>query len=227
MRKIQLVVWGLALVAACGADSGKGPGGGAGDVAGADAGATTTADATDSGGDVAAHAADASKSPLPNISEALDCGAGPPVGPGNGGELQRFPLDLATFPDAICNVRMALLDQLIPGNYLEAGYSNPDLGELTLAKFAVILQRELSEFPNLPTAAEEGAAMIVAPGVFAPACTQHDTIHDNGEVHQTAITPAGGTPLHLFDVFEAWRVGGSPSAVLTASTTRDDTSCAP
>jgi hypothetical protein len=124
-------------------------------------------------------------------------------------------------------VRMALLDGLISSNYIEAAYSDPELGPMTLAKFAVILQRELADFPGLPSTAEEGAAMSVAPGVFAPACTKHDTLHDNGEVYQTAVTPAGGGPLHLFDVFEAWRTGGSPTAVLTASTTRDDTACAP
>lgn len=124
-------------------------------------------------------------------------------------------------------VRMALIDGLISGNYIEAEYSDPELGILTLPKFAVILQRELAAFPDLRDTAEEGGAMNVAPGVFAPACAKHDTIHDDGEVYQTTITPDGGSPLRLFDVFENWRNGTSPTAVLTQKETREDTSCAP
>lgn len=69
--------------------------------------------------------------------------------------------------------------------------------------------------------------MTAAPGVFAPACTQHDTIHDDGEVYGTTITPDGGSALRLFDVFDTWRNGGSPTAVLTQKPNREDTHCGP
>lgn len=123
-------------------------------------------------------------------------------------------------------VRMALLDGLISSGYAEAGYEDPDLGPMTLETFAVVLQRELLGFPDLPDSAEEGDAIGVAPGVFAPACPKHDTLHDDGEVYQTAITPPGGAPLTLFDVFEPWRAG-TPSALLTMQKDRSDTQCAP
>ena len=122
-------------------------------------------------------------------------------------------------------VRMALLDSLISGNYIDNGYSDPELGLMTLQNFAVILQRELAAFPQLKSSAEEGAAMTVAPGVFAPACTHHDTIHSDAEVYGTTLTPAGDTPKALFDVFENWRSGTTPSAVLTMKQTREDTVC--
>jgi hypothetical protein len=123
-------------------------------------------------------------------------------------------------------VRMALLDGLISSGYVDAMYSDPELGLMTVPRFAVILQRELAAFPMLPATAEEGAAMTVAPGVFAPACRKHDTIHDNAEVYEVTITPAGASALSLFEVFEPWRSGGpGPKAVLTQSMTRDDTVC--
>ena len=121
-------------------------------------------------------------------------------------------------------VRMALLDQLISGNYVDAGWADPELGALTVPKFALILQRELSAFPDLATTAEEGEHIPVAPGVFAPACMKHDTIHSSADVYQTTIT-ADAVEWTLFDVFENWRAGIDPRAVLTQSPQRDDTSC--
>lgn len=124
-------------------------------------------------------------------------------------------------------VRMALLDQLISSNYEEAGYRDPELGAMTPAVFAQVLRRELAAFGDLPDGAEEGNAMTRAPGVFAPACTKHDTLHDDGEVFRTGITPAGDTELTLFDVFERWRNGTTPSIVTTSRLDRSDTRCAP
>lgn len=123
-------------------------------------------------------------------------------------------------------VRMALLDQLISTNYGEAGYRDRELGAFTPAVFAQVLRRELAAFGDLPEAAEEGPAMTHAPGVFAPACTKHDTLHDDGEVYRTTVT-AGGDDHTLFDVFEAWRTGQTPSIVTTSRLDRSDTTCAP
>jgi hypothetical protein len=122
-------------------------------------------------------------------------------------------------------VRMALLDSLISSGHVEAMFSDPELGVLTVPVFGRILQRELAGFPMLPQTAEEGGLMAVAPGVFAPACFKHDTLHDNEEVYGVTIAPAG-SPLSLFDVLEPWLHGGAgPTAVLTQSMTREDTVC--
>lgn len=123
-------------------------------------------------------------------------------------------------------VRMALLDNLIAGNYTEAGYRDPELGPMTPAVFAQVLRGELVGFGELPDTAEEGPAMSVAPGVFAPACTDHDTLHDDGEVYRTSVT-SDGEDHTLFDVFTAWRAGESPSIVTTSRLDRSDTTCAP
>jgi hypothetical protein len=123
-------------------------------------------------------------------------------------------------------VRMALLDQLILSNYAEAGYRDPVLGAFTPAAFGQVLRRELEGFFELPAAAEEGPAMPVAPGVFAPACTKHDTLHDDGEVYDAAVAKDGADHT-LFDVFEAWRRGETPSIVTTSRLDRSDTTCPP
>ncbi|TNF27416.1 MAG: hypothetical protein EP329_19460 [Deltaproteobacteria bacterium] len=130
-------------------------------------------------------------------------------------------------------VRMALLDNLIAGNYEESGVEDPELGPFVRnangvpVVFGVVLQRELATFPELPDTAEEGDAITVAPGVFAPACSNHDTIHENTEVYGVTIAPEGAGPYLLFDVFRNWRTGGAPSAVLTQDAQRNDTVCPP
>jgi hypothetical protein len=125
-------------------------------------------------------------------------------------------------------VRMALRDFLITEGYIDAGFRNPDMSPMTPGSFALTLHAELSQFASMLTATpgpEEKSAMTVAPGVFAPGCVKHDTIHSNLETYYTTITPPGGTPLRLFQVFEPWRTGGSPTSILTQSTTLADTNC--
>lgn len=128
-------------------------------------------------------------------------------------------------------VRMALLDVLVSHNYFEMGVADPVLGPFGYTDagvpltFARVLQPELAGFPALLTTAEERASMTRAPGVFAPACAVHDTIHQDSEVFGVSITPDGGATYRFFDVFGAWRDGAAPSAVLSSDPTRADTVC--
>lgn len=114
-------------------------------------------------------------------------------------------------------VRMALRDSLISGNYLEEGWADPALGpfDAMATVFARVLQPELAAFPMLRTTAEERAGIATAPGVFAPLCTNHDTINEDSEVFGVTVTPTGGSASRLLDVFEAWRTGVGTSAVLS------------
>lgn len=127
-------------------------------------------------------------------------------------------------------VRMALLDGLISDAYADAGLADPELGAFEDTAmgvplvFARVLQRELVTFSMLPSTAEEGASMTAAPGVFAPACSNHDTIHEDSEVWGVTIDPGSG-PLHLFDVLEPWRRGRTPTSALTMDPMRRDTVC--
>jgi hypothetical protein len=62
--------------------------------------------------------------------------------------------------------------------------------------------------------------------VFAPACSNHDTIHEDSEVWGVTIDPGTG-PLHLFDVLEPWRRGLTPTEAITMDAMRRDTVCPP
>jgi len=121
--------------------------------------------------------------------------------------------------------RAALLDMGVSENYIESAYRNADLTPMTPTSFALTLHSELSTFANLSATAEEGAAITKQPGVFAPGCTKHDTIHSATETWGTTITPPGGTPQRLMNIFENWRNGTGISNLLTQSPTRADTVC--
>jgi hypothetical protein len=133
-------------------------------------------------------------------------------------------------------VRMALLDHLIAHGYEDLGLADPELGPFVDAEvapgvrlpivFGRVLQRELAALPMLPDTAEEGDEMTRAPGVFAPACSKHDTIHTDDEVYGVTIAHEGA-PLRLFDVIGHWTTGSDPAALLTSDPMREDTVCAP
>lgn len=114
-------------------------------------------------------------------------------------------------------VRMALRDTLIAGNYFEEGWVDPTLGpfDREATVFARVLQADLAALPDLRRTADERAEVTTPPGVFAPLCTNHDTINEDSEVFGVTITPTGGAPSRLLDVFDAWRTGRSPAAVLS------------
>ncbi|MBL8684160.1 MAG: hypothetical protein JNK05_33610 [Myxococcales bacterium] len=120
-------------------------------------------------------------------------------------------------------VRMALLDGLIFETYRSLGLRDSMMGPLSGMVFAQTLGRELAGFPMLSTTAEEGASIRTPSGVFAPLCTDHDTIFEDVEVYGTSITLAG-TTYKLFDVFDPWRTAGTARAIVpltpTATTCR-------
>ncbi len=133
-------------------------------------------------------------------------------------------------------VRMALLDSLISSGYEDLGLADPELGPFVSEEvapgvrlpivFGRVLQRELTELPNLLSTAEERDEMTRAPGVFAPACSDHDTIHQDDEVYGVTVEHEG-VPMHLLEVLGNWQLGGDPSALLTMDPMRADTVCAP
>ena len=126
-------------------------------------------------------------------------------------------------------VRMALRDGLISSGYYEGGWVDPTLGpfDREATVFARVLHGELSAFPMMRATAEEGAMMTQAPGVFAPLCTNHDTINEDSEVYGVTITPnGGGAARRLFDVFEAWRAG-TPNAAVLSNPAMNATVCPP
>ena len=121
--------------------------------------------------------------------------------------------------------RVALLDSGVSENYIESGFRNANMTAMTPMSFAVTLHDELGSFANLSATAEERTAITRQPGVFAPGCAKHDTIHSAVETWGTTITPPGGTPQRLMNIFENWRNGTGITNLLTESPTRTDTVC--
>jgi hypothetical protein len=123
-------------------------------------------------------------------------------------------------------VRMALLDSLIARIYADTGAADPVLGPLDRPlTFGRVLQREFAAFPTMPARAEEGSLMTKAPGVFGPACTKHDTIHNDVETYETSVTADTGVTHTFFSVFNEWNTGGSPTVVVSQDPAGADTRC--
>lgn len=128
--------------------------------------------------------------------------------------------------------RMALLDSTISTSYVTDDIRDPDRGDRTFKNdigfFGIVMHEELKDFgalPNIMTADHDRGT--VAPGVFAPACGYHDTLHATDQTFGTTITPANGTAKTFLEIYGAWRANpNSPDArLLTESTTRADTVC--
>jgi hypothetical protein len=112
-------------------------------------------------------------------------------------------------------VRQGLRDQLLSGNSVEAGVSVPGRGPMTLALFAEVVRAQMLALGSLPATAEEGAAIARAPGVFAPPCSDHETLSSNASVYGVSVD-AGGVPYTMFDVVSNWRGDLTPAQVVYA-----------
>jgi hypothetical protein len=108
---------------------------------------------------------------------------------------------------------MGQTDRQIGVNYVEAGFIVPGRGPMTINLFAELIRGELTDYANLLSLALEKDDMVKAPGVFGPPCSKHETISDGGAVFETTIR-VSGDDLAMFDVFEAWRAGTSPSVAI-------------
>lgn len=110
-------------------------------------------------------------------------------------------------------LRMGQLDQLHVSTFVGARFSVPNRGVLTLPLFADLVRTQLGELALLPGSAEEGAAMLRAPGVYAPACPKHDTLRSHLDTYDVRVL-GGGVEHAMFDVFELWKQGGAATTVI-------------
>jgi hypothetical protein len=127
-------------------------------------------------------------------------------------------------------VRMSLFDRLVASHYDALDLADPDTGQpVTSEVFGSILASELHALGRLDVTAEEQARISQTPGVFAPACTDHDGLHDDAQIYGVGIGPRQN-PSTFFQIFENWRRRSGP-AILTGtlgnSTCRDPPSRAP
>lgn len=110
--------------------------------------------------------------------------------------------------------RQDLQDQLITGNFVEAGLGSAlDFGRLQEA--------DLREMPNLSTRAEEGpsAAGGRSVAVFGPQCTDHESFTSTRAFYNVKVTQ-GGVAYSFHDVLWNWWSGAFPQVVIRSFTGR-------
>ena len=111
-------------------------------------------------------------------------------------------------------VRMGQADSLISSGYIDLGFSTQSDGlPLTLVSFAGLVREQLQNLSLAVAAGHEGEAIAVPPGVFVPACSDHETLSSNVQVYGVLIE-SGGTLYAMSDVLLNWRNGTSPSTVV-------------
>lgn len=117
-------------------------------------------------------------------------------------------------------VRMSQRDSLISGNAAEASWTVPGKGVMDADLFAELIRLDLAAMADIQTSAHEGALIQTAPGVFGPTCPRHETLSSNEATYDVTIE-VDSVPRTMFDIFEAWRAGGSPSAAIATPETPD------
>jgi hypothetical protein len=119
-------------------------------------------------------------------------------------------------------VRQGLGDGLISDPYVEGGLKKDGVA-YTLQQFGADVRAQILALPDVQSRAEEGAAITAAAGGFGPVCSKHETLRSTADTLEVTITPNGGSPTRMFDVWNAWRAGAGTTALATQ--TPSDTHC--
>jgi hypothetical protein len=106
-------------------------------------------------------------------------------------------------------VRMGLTDELISSNMIDAMFTVPGRGLMTLASFADLLRADLRALPT--STPEEPFAR--PPAVFGPPCAKHETL-SNDEATFGATVVAAGAPRTFGAVIAAFVSGGTPTTAV-------------
>ncbi len=110
-------------------------------------------------------------------------------------------------------VRQGQTDSLISALYV-GQYALPGHAVMTIDDFADRIRVEMQALTSLSTTAEEGAAILTAPGGFSPHCAKHETLRDTGHTFLTTITE-GATIYRMEAVIANWSTNVAPSMVIT------------
>ncbi len=98
---------------------------------------------------------------------------------------------------------------------METRYTDGAGERLDVQSFALIVRDQLIALPEAQTTAHEGEAIAVAPGVFGPSCSRHETLRSNEATYEATVE-LDGVAYHMFDVILNWLAGDGPAAVVTA-----------
>ncbi|MBI4908543.1 MAG: hypothetical protein HY820_33295 [Acidobacteria bacterium] len=103
-------------------------------------------------------------------------------------------------------IRMGQTDELLSAGMLEAQYTVPGQGVMTLESYAALIRAQMTALSTVKEKGEEGGEMTVTPGGFSPTCPDHETLGDTSQTFNVRIT-AGGQTYRLFDVIQNWLEG--------------------
>ena len=108
-------------------------------------------------------------------------------------------------------VRIGLRDQLISSNAVDAMFTVPGRGLMTVPLWGELVRAQLLALPQASGTAEEPAARP-APR-FVPPCPKHETLGDDASVFGATVQVAG-TPRTMFDVLSAGFLGAAPTTAI-------------
>lgn len=108
-----------------------------------------------------------------------------------------------------------LQDQLISGNFVEAGFG-------TLSDFGDGVESQLQALATLDATAEEGSARtgvpIARPGAWGPQCRGHELLGSSDDFFRTPIS-VDGAARSYHDIVSSWYSGGTPVEAIRDFTT--------
>src|SRR5690606_26354214 len=99
-------------------------------------------------------------------------------------------------------------------NHIDFGFTVTELDDapLDLPTFATLVHGQLGELANIQSTANEGDAIEVVPGVYGPACSQHETLRSDEHTYDVTVT-VQSQAITFPMVMAAWRNGMSPNVV--------------
>ncbi|MBK9031996.1 MAG: hypothetical protein IPL61_11825 [Myxococcales bacterium] len=106
-------------------------------------------------------------------------------------------------------VRMGLKDDLISSNLIDAMFTVPGRGLMSLALFAELVRADLLALPA--STPEEPFART--PAVFGPPCDKHETLSNNAATFGVTVV-AAGSPRTFGAVIAAFATGGAPTTAV-------------
>lgn len=110
-------------------------------------------------------------------------------------------------------VRMGQTDDLVSGNLIDAAFTVPGRGLMTVPLFAELTRTQMTTLPQSNGTAEE-PALSAAPR-YSPPCSKHETLSNDESVFGVTVTSAG-QPLTMFEVLGNALTGAAPTTAIWA-----------
>ena len=119
-------------------------------------------------------------------------------------------------------IRMGLTDENVGGKQIESGLNLPGQPPFTTLSWALKVRADLLALSSIRSTAVEKSAITTVPGVYGPACSDHETLSDNPNTYQVSVR-VNNQSWKFFDVWNKWVQGAEPSSIVSSTTT--DATC--